>query len=115
VSRVVIDGKSYALKTSNELSLSEVEKLRREGPALTELYRKFTQSNSPTDAAAVSKKLDVLCRIVLVAPNAVHRRLGDVNRLRVIEQFTKVGQPVLSREISALGRRAATRRRPTVQ
>jgi hypothetical protein len=80
---VKIDGVEYELRTPGELTLEE----RARAGLVANTLRAEPASPSPEAAADMSRAIDQICRIVLLAPDAVQQRLKDVHRLQIVETF----------------------------
>lgn len=85
------DGVDYELRNPGELTLLERVKVSKQAPALAS----FGDENA---VAELSKVLDEVCRIVLIAPDDMHARLTDHMRLAIVLAFI---------ELSPMNRRSA--------
>jgi hypothetical protein len=80
---VKIDGVEYELRTPGELTLEE----RARSGVISTVLRAEPASPSPEEAAKLSQALDQMCRMVLLAPDAVHVRLRDEHRFSIAGAF----------------------------
>lgn len=108
---VRIDGEAYVLRTAQDLTLHENDALRAGGArvgALSALKRPTARQKT-----ALSQTLDRLCRMVLLAPRPVQRRLKDPQRIQVLTVFTTLSTQRLERQRAALGAPGASPSRGT--
>ena len=85
---VVIDGKHYELKNPDEVSLLDYHRIWYKG---RELDAAFAKPNLTMDEiGALAKNIDELCRFLLDAPDAVHARLHESHKMKVIQVFTSL-------------------------
>lgn len=97
---VRIDAVDYLLRTFNDLTLNAYKTLERLTARIPLLL--LLDTYTADQEQELSGLLDQVCRLVLVAPAAVHDQLGDVHRLRVFHVFTQRLTPSLLRATSAM-------------
>lgn len=86
---VRIDGKPYELRMSDELSLVEWKRFRKDGQRLDDLWTKERDTSlTEPEAEEVGHIVNRVTRMVLMAPSAVQDRLTPLQRLAVVETFT---------------------------
>jgi hypothetical protein len=101
---VRVDGTLYALRTSRDLTLEAYKTLE---PIPGRLGALMVQpSLSDVDSAELSRLLDQTCRLVLMAPDDVQARLGEVNRSLIAKVFFELLTPSLLRARATLGMEA---------
>lgn len=115
---VAIDGVGYDLNTPDDLTVIGYKKLTILVPRMTELYAQvYSAASQEPDAdpavetateAALAKVLDDLCRLILIAPDEVHRRLTDLQRFQVYQVFTERPAPRIGATLRDLARAATT-------
>lgn len=103
---VRIDNKPYELKTSNDLSLAEFKTIERIGPRISLLTA--APELTATEAGELSAHLDAAVRMILIAPDEIHRQLGDLNRTLIAARFFELLPPSLLQE-AATAQGATTR------
>lgn len=84
-----IDGAPYELKSPGEVSIFDRQRLRTRGLRLQRLMH-ASQNRELTEAEVVEVKdvLEVMTRLVLLAPEEVQQRLNDDHRLAIAQAFT---------------------------
>lgn len=88
------NGVNYEIRTAADLTIGEYKHLWQTAPQLSALLSK--KDVSKEEDAARSQMLDDLCRLAIIAPDDVHSRLGDVNRMSVFGVFTNLLFPSVS-------------------
>src|SRR5688500_16166781 len=86
-----IDGAFYVLRHPESLSLFQLKRVETYMPRIGALLQQ--DHNTAEEEAEVARLLDVVCRDVLDAPPEVHARLSDVQRLAIVDAFTKLRVP----------------------
>jgi hypothetical protein len=88
---VKIDGATYQLRTSNDLTLEVFRRLERDGPRLTALLARVETDDqlTQTDEGDLTALLAELCADVLLAPARVLARLQEAHRLAIYTAFSK--------------------------
>jgi hypothetical protein len=100
-----IDGEPYPIRSADQLSLAGYHVCQRAGERLDVLWGQPVLSDD--ESAELSMLLDRVTRVVLDAPDAVHRRLTDLQRLAVAESFIRLPLPTLRSLGAAMTPRAA--------
>jgi len=85
-STVTIDGKAYELINPEGLSIVDTNRVGKWGMRVQELYRDL-ENRSEEEIQELASLLDRLCRLLLPAPDEVHARLTDNQRLSVATVF----------------------------
>lgn len=85
---VTIDGSEYELRNAGELSLLEFHRFARKAEEVDGILAK--DDDGEELALRLTELLDELCRLILEAPDEVHRRLKDVLRLRIVQAFNEL-------------------------
>ena len=85
---VAIDGERYALHPADSLSLFVRMELEATERQLSQLLSAPARTN--VEKADVARLLDQVCRKVLEAPDAVHAKLTDVQRMLICEVFIRL-------------------------
>ncbi len=96
---IKIGGRRYEVRTPKELPLLKLRRFELMGQRLQEIGAINLAEATDADDAELSGILDDLCRLVLVAPAGVHAKLGDLDRMAIVNVFT--GSPV-SPELKAV-------------
>lgn len=91
---VTIDGKPFHLKNGNEMSLTQYFALGTQGEQLAEMSGRLGTLDTK-EQHAFSHLLDTICRSVLIAPDDVQARLGDVQRIQIATAFMQLLPPSL--------------------
>lgn len=91
---VEVDGVLYELKSPQEVSVFDRERLRLRGARLQSLMDRVSRDEELSDAELEEARdlLDFITRLVLVAPDDVQRRLTDDHRLALAQAFTAVNR-----------------------
>ena len=84
---VKIDGGDYELLSPKELGLIEYHRIGRQVGRVEDLVNK-TEDLSEDDNRALHSTLDSLCRLILLAPDEVQKRLGDHHRIGLVFAFS---------------------------
>lgn len=82
---VRIDGAKYELRSPNDIGLDEYQTLIRIGPRIAELLALTTRDSA--DSSELGEILSEATRLALLAPNAVVKRLGQVEQVMVVTAF----------------------------
>ena len=85
---VVIDGDVHEILNPSELSMLDHHRLHRQGRRLQVLLEKDDASDE--ELGETIKAIDTICRYVLKAPDEVHEKLTDTQRLQVTQAFTEL-------------------------
>ena len=85
---IAVNGVNYDIRTAGDLTIGEYKSLWSLAPQLSTLLAK-TDATKEQDAAR-SRMLDDVCRLALMAPDEVHKSLGDVNRMKIFGVFTSL-------------------------
>jgi hypothetical protein len=108
---VKIDQVAYLLRTARDLTLDAYKALERATPRIAALL--LADVLSADEGQELSHLLDSACQIALIAPEAVHAKLGDVQRMQIFQVFTERLTPKLRMAASArpttAGRAAGTK------
>lgn len=88
---VRIDAIAYEIRTSNDLSLGQYKALERLLPRVGVLLTIETLTQA--EDTELSALLDTVCRMGLVAPDAIQDGLGHVNRVLIFKVFTELLTP----------------------
>lgn len=93
-----IDRRVYRLRRPETLSLPDVNKLNRIAPRIGRLLLE----ENPSDEAFtdISAGLAQICDLVLDAPPDVRARLGDQQRLKIMEQLLPHTEPAARQRVS---------------
>jgi hypothetical protein len=83
-----IDGETYGLRNPGELSAVEYHSVFQKGSRFDILQMKPEVSEE--EGAEMGRLLDFICRVILDAPDEVHRKLSDTHRLYVMKLFTQL-------------------------
>jgi hypothetical protein len=108
---IKIDQVSYELRTVNDFTLAEYTRWERELPLVGRLLYNADKGLNKAESADVSRRLDALCRLVLMAPEDIQRKIGDINRIFIIKAFFERLPPVL-RTTAITGRNLETTTSP---
>jgi hypothetical protein len=84
---ISIDGRRFVICHPNKLSLQHRIDFEALAPRALELLRAGSTITAD-QAKELGQALDTLCRLVLVAPEAVQRRLVDTQRVAVLNAMT---------------------------
>lgn len=84
---VRIDQMLYDLRTIEDLTLEWMRWLERHSGRIHELLE--ARELGPAEGLELSALVDRVCRIALVAPDAVQDRLSDLQRVLVAQAFTE--------------------------
>jgi hypothetical protein len=85
--QVSIDGERYDLLGPLELPLLAYHRLSRDADRLRDFFKDDCDP-SEDDEKELSSTLDRICRKVLSAPDEIHERLNDFQRLDIVNAFT---------------------------
>ncbi len=102
--KVRVDGRLYAIRRGDELSILGTRSVFTKFGELAGLLD--LAKPTKVQARAMSELLDEMCRMVLEAPDSVHVKLRDSQRLQVIDVFSLL----LSKTPPAGATRPPTRR-----
>lgn len=80
-----VNGELYGLRDPDEVNLLEMERLKRLGEKVDVLGK---DNISEAEIEEALKALDIACRMVLDAPDDVHRKLRDSHRMQILKVFT---------------------------
>lgn len=86
-STISVDGQAYELLNPGELSILDNHRVAKWGARSQELYGSLEQLGED-EVAELASLLDRLCRVIWKAPDDVHDRLTDTQRLAVATAFT---------------------------
>jgi hypothetical protein len=92
---IKIDGIPYIIRRSNDLTLFEFKTIERLVPRVSVLLELAALSDD--EGKELSDSLGRVCRLALVAPDAVHDVLGDVHKLQIFTVFVTLLTPRLGR------------------
>jgi hypothetical protein len=84
---VRVNGRAYELLTPADLPLAAYRTIQRFGPRIAVLSNPGRETTTKAEAEELTQLLDRVCRLVLVAPDDVHARLGDLNRVLIAGAF----------------------------
>jgi hypothetical protein len=84
---VKVDGKAYPLRRLRDFGLQDLHRLTQQGRSLQRAFAAV--SLSPEEVEDLSASIKAIAEAVLDAPDAVHRKLTDVNRLEVASAFIR--------------------------
>lgn len=84
---VMIDGASYGLVNSGELSILDFHRIGYQGRNVENLMAQQEDLNDE-QVEAVRRLLDSMCKVLLLAPVEIHARLSDNQRLQIVQAFT---------------------------
>jgi hypothetical protein len=85
---VRIDGAPHRLMHDDALTLEQTLVLEKLGPRVNELFNKLRDETLNNDERAeLDSALDRACRLVLDAPDVVHKRLTQKHRFEVLKAF----------------------------
>lgn len=87
--KVRIDGRNYDLRTSDEFSYLT---LRGHGDAFRRMGVLMGRIRTlrPHEQKELSRLLDQFCRQMLIAPDAIHRKLSDSHRWEIAISFSQL-------------------------
>lgn len=91
---VIIDKHAYELTPPEALSAVEYHRIGKIAPRMFALWESATEL-TPEEEVELEQTLDRVCRIVLKAPDEVHERLTDLQRLAIYQTFLTLPQEVL--------------------
>ena len=105
---VKIEGKEYPLKNAKAIALLEMRWIEKTQPRIIELFN----VDHPTsgDAEELSLLVDGVIRVILEAPDDVHRGLSDMERVQIIGFFSQRTEPAKKKR-AAKKRAKKTRKR----
>lgn len=109
---VRINKRDYPMRTADEFAYLA---FRQQSQTLTRLGTLLTKTRlKPAEESEQARLMDKLCRVVLVAPDVVHKSLRDDQRLAIIQVFstlleTSKFQERIKQATAQLGKRQATR------
>lgn len=83
---IAIDGAAYELRTFDDLSIVDYHQTPRRAARIYGLLREETLTSEQEHE--LSRLVDQVCRIILDAPQAVHAKLKDWQRLKIFQTFT---------------------------
>ncbi len=86
---VAINGTEYELVRGEELSILDYHRVAKWGAVVGEMQGRI-EDLSEEQLVELSKRLDALCRLTLRAPDDVHARLTETQRLEIISCFTSL-------------------------
>lgn len=89
LSLVTINGTKYPIRPKDLLSLREQKLCIRLGNRFDELFERQAPLTDEEEAEMVGA-LDQLTRMVLTAPDEIHRALNDFQRRVIVETFTQL-------------------------
>ncbi len=89
---ILIDGQPYEFMVPGAMSLLDYHRVTRLSDTLKGIEDK-KDDLSEEDVQRGAKALDGLCRLVLEAPSAVHDRLTDLQRTKILEVFRNLPRP----------------------
>jgi len=101
---VRIDGRDYLLRNMTTLAIREYHAIEQARPRIGVLMMNGAKSSA--ESKELTALLDQVCRIVLTAPAALHRKLGDLHRALVLEAFFSNQQPQKATRRTQARRRA---------
>jgi hypothetical protein len=81
---VRIDGVDYDLVNAGELSALDNHRLSKRAARAKELV----EAEDEAQVLELGEHLDWLCRLVLRAPDEIHKRLTETHRLAIVQSFT---------------------------
>lgn len=84
---ISIDGEPYEIRNQRELSVLQLQRMEAIGGVLTRVGTVPSHEQTADDDRAASKALDEACRMVLIAPDEVHDKLCDADRLQINTVF----------------------------
>lgn len=85
---ISVDGKEYAIRQMDELSLVESRKLARIG----KLAREFSTDPETVDLERMSEELKDVFLMLVVDSGAICGKLSDLQRLKVVTSFLSQGR-----------------------
>lgn len=85
VPTVQIQGQRYGLYPAEALSIGEMLRFHRLAPRLHDLS--MLDERTPAQEAELADVLNRLCRVILKAPDEVHARLLDAQRMMIYGAF----------------------------
>lgn len=88
-SPVRIDGRTYTLRNALALTLQQSLALEQMTPRISQLMKRADRLKKP-EFQELAQGLDTICRIVLDAPDGVHARLTDPNRVAILRAFIQL-------------------------
>ncbi len=91
---ITIDGVNYPLKTDQMASIVEIATFNDRSKRMKAYFDRIEEL-SVEEATTAAALLDEICRSVLDAPDDVHQKLKDRQRLRICEAFMRL--PALDR------------------
>lgn len=104
---VLIDKHAYALTPPEALSAVDYHRIGKIAPRMFALWESET-ALTPEQEVELEETLDRVCRIILKAPDEVHDRLTDLQRLSIYQTFLTLPQETL---LPLVGQPTTTRRR----
>jgi hypothetical protein len=99
---VRVNGYPHELLRPADLPLAAYRTIQRVGPRIAVLSGPVRETTK-AEAEELTQLLDRVCRLVLVAPDDVHARLGDLNRVLIAGAFFTQLPPDLVGGETALG------------
>lgn len=107
---VRVDKKSYELRTINELTLVQFKRLETIGPQLGALLQ--SDALTKDQGEDLSRLLAEVCQLALLAPPTLHAKLGDLNRILIVDCFMTLLPPTLVQRMRATPMRQDATRPP---
>jgi hypothetical protein len=94
--QIRVDGELYDLRLPDHITIVEGVRIRKVSPRLDELQAKEAAGTLNEDEAVeLTQILDMVARIVLKAPDSVHERLADWQRIAIVLSFSGLSTPRL--------------------
>lgn len=84
---VAIDGKPHELRNGAELSILDYHRIGRQGAAVEKMLAQGADL-SDAQVSELTRLLDAMLRVVLLAPAEVMDRLSDGQKLQVVQAFS---------------------------
>ena len=92
---VAIDGHEYDIIRGDELSILDYHRVARWGARIAEIQERGCGSDlTEEEIADYDRLLDLTCRMILRAPDEVHRLLGAMQRMSIVNCFTALPRPM---------------------
>lgn len=91
---ITIDGTAFELINPGELSIVDTHRVAKWGARVQEIYKDL-DSQRENEVAELAGLLDKLCRLLWRAPDDIHDRLSDNQRLAIVMAFTELQRGTL--------------------
>jgi len=107
---VLIDGEPYELLNAGELALLDYHRIGKQGERVEKMMAQ-PEDLDDDQVLELSRLLDSLCKVLLLAPDEVQTRLRDDQKLLVLGAFTNLQRKTKAPAPPAGGKKAPKRGR----